>query len=158
MRSLVTGLFVLLLLAALPASAANLSVTASNVSPGTNAVFDNGVALEAVTAGQVLYKRASDGQFGLCDNNSATAEVRVPHGIAVNNAAANQGVRVQTGGRINIGATVVAGTPYFTSDTAGSISNLQTDAASGEYPAFLGFAIATTTIDLNIVYSGVVVP
>ena len=121
-------------------------------------VSKSGRAFEALTAGQVVYKRAADGEFGLCDNNSATAEIRVPYGVAVNNAAANQGVIVQTAGRINIGATVVAGTPYFTSDTPGAISNLQTDAATGEYPGFLGFAVATTTINLFIKYSGVIVP
>lgn len=141
-----------------PARAADLSVTAANVSPGTNSVREAGVVLEAVTAGQVLYKRASDGKFGLCDNNGASLEIRTPYGIAINNAAANQGVVVHTQGRLNIGATVVVGTAYWTSATPGAISNATADATTGKWPGFVGFAIATTTIDVQIKFSGVAVP
>jgi hypothetical protein len=148
----------LLLFIPLAAQAANLTVTAANVSSGTNAVVERGTTLEAVTAGQVLYKRSSDNKFGLCDNDSATAEVRVPYGIAVNNAAANQGVVVQTAGRINIGSTVVAGTPYYTSSTAGAISNASADATTGKWPGFIGFAVATTTIEIYLKFAGVAVP
>lgn len=137
---------------------ANITVTAANVTPGTNAVLEDAIVFEAVTAGQLLYRRASDSKLGLCDNNHASAEGRVPFGIAINNAAVNQGVRVVTQGRINIGATVTVGTPHFSSDTPGAISNLQSDAATGESPSFLGFAVATTTIDVFLKYSGVTVP
>jgi len=136
---------------------ANLSITAANVSPGTNAVTESGIALEAITAGQVVYKSAA-GKFGLCDNDSATAEIRKPFGIALDAVAANQSVVVQRSGRINIGATVVVGTPYWSSPTPGAISNISTDATTGKYPSFLGFAVATTTIDLFIKEAGVVVP
>jgi len=136
---------------------ANLSVTAANVSPGTNAETETALALEAITAGQVVYKSAA-GRFGLCDNDNASAIIRKPYGIAVDNAAISQSVVVQKSGRINIGGTVVVGTPYWSSSTPGAISNISTDATTGKYPAFLGFAVATTTIDLHIKEAGVVVP
>lgn len=139
------------------AMAANLSITAANVSPGTNAIKKTALALEAITAGQVVYRSAA-GKFGLADNDSATAAIREPYGIAVGNAATNQSVTVVTQGRVNIGAVVVVGTAYFTSSTPGAISGATSDATSGKYPSLVGFAISTTTIDVKLVFPGVAVP
>lgn len=136
---------------------ADLTITAANVSPGTNATKETANALAAITAGKVVYKDATTGKFGLADSNSATAGVRTPYGIALNDAAINQPLTVVTSGRVNIGAVVVIGESYYLSDTPGGICP-EADLASGEYPSFIGFGTATTTIDVNIKASGVAVP
>lgn len=135
----------------------DLSITANNVSPASSAIKETLIALEAITAGQVVYKDPTTGKAGLADNNSATAAVREPYGVALNGAQANQPVTVQTGGRLNIGATVAAGESYFLSDTAGAICP-EGDLASGEYTSLIGFGVSTTQIDVNIQKSGVAVP
>lgn len=136
---------------------ADLTITAANVAPGTNAETEDGFLAETVTAGALLYKRATDGKFGLCDNNSSTPEVRTPYGIALNGGTANQGVVVQRSGRVSIGATVTVGTAYFSSSNPGGIA-VGADNTSGKFPAFVGFATATTQIDIDLKYSGVSVP
>lgn len=136
---------------------AALTITASNVKPGPNAVIEHGLTAVAVTAGQVAYVAAATAKFGLTDADSATAEVRTVKGIALHAAAADQPLAVQTDGLITIGATLVPGTAYFSSATAGGIAPAA-DNTSGVYPTFLGFAVSTTQIDLNIVSAGVAVP
>ena len=54
---------------------ADLTITAANVAPGAGAVKDTGTAGEALTAGQLVYKKSADGKWYKADCNSATAEV-----------------------------------------------------------------------------------
>lgn len=136
---------------------ANLSITAASVFPGSNAVKEYGVFGEAVTAGQLVYKKAADGKYWLSDSNSATAEVRGVSGVALVGGAANQQAVVQTGGNILPGATVVVGETYYLGETPGAIQP-RADVGSGEYVTKVGFGISTTTIKLGIESSGVAVP
>ncbi|TAL35453.1 MAG: hypothetical protein EPN97_07325, partial [Alphaproteobacteria bacterium] len=69
---------------------ADIVITVTAVLPGSNAVTENGTAAAAVTAGQVLYKSSTTGQWGLADADGATAEIRQGTGIALNGAAAGQ--------------------------------------------------------------------
>lgn len=137
-----------------PAAASDLSVTAANVVPGADAVIDRGTAGATVTAGQVVYKESSTGKFKLADNNSATTEVRVPFGIALNGASAGQPIAVQKAGTITIGATLTAGVQYYLSGTAGGIAPVA-DLTTGMYPSTVGLATSTTVMKLNFTYSGV---
>jgi hypothetical protein len=72
----------------------DIAITAANVAAGAGATIDRthnaGVA---VTAGQVL-ALDTDNTYKLADDNSATASLRVPAGIALNNAAAGQPVGI----------------------------------------------------------------
>lgn len=135
---------------------ADLTVTAANVLAGTNAIKKTVKAAAAITAGQPIY-RASDGRYGVVDSDSATAEARVPAGIALNNAGANQPVIMQTAGDITIGATLAVGTIYVASDTAGGIMPVA-DLETGDYVTIIGVAISTSVLRLAITSSGVAVP
>jgi hypothetical protein len=135
---------------------ADLTITAASVVAGSTAVKENGTAGASVTAGQVVYKDASDaGKFKLADNDSATAAVRAPYGIALHAAASGQPLSVLKSGPITIGATVVAGDVYCLSSTAGGICP-SADIASGDYNSILGIATSTTVIDVQIHSAGVV--
>jgi hypothetical protein len=130
------------------AYAADLTVTAASVAPGSDAVTVAGTAGEALTAGQAVYRKSADRKWYKADCNSATAEVRVASGIAATGSAAGQPVVVQTGGSITIGATVTNGTVYFLSGTAGGIRPAA-DNTTGDYPQAIGIATSASVIKLN---------
>jgi hypothetical protein len=131
-----------------PAYAADLSVTAASVAPSSDAVLTAGTAGEALTAGQAVYKKASDGKWYKADCNSATAEVRAASGIAATGSATGQPVVVQTGGSITIGATLTAGVVYYLSGTAGGIRPVA-DNTTGDYPQAVGIATSTSVLKLG---------
>jgi hypothetical protein len=133
---------------------AALSITAANVVKSTNARIDrNGYAAATITAGQVVY-RATDGRWNLADDDSATALVRTPIGVALNGASANQPLDVQTSGDVTIGATLTAGLAYYLGATAGAIVPVG-DVTTPQYPAVVGIARSTTVMRLILTDSGV---
>lgn len=133
----------------------DLAITATSVAiGGSNAVQENGTAGESITAGKVVYKDPVTGKYMLADSNSATAEARQPRGIALNDAAANQPVAIQRSGDITLGATLVAGTDYYLSDTPGGICP-RADIGVGEYVCLLGLAKSTTVLAIDIQYPNV---
>lgn len=134
---------------------ADLTITATSVVPGSNAVKETGVALSTITAGQVVYRDPTTLKFAPADANSATAAIRAAYGIALNGAAAGQPVTVQTDGDITIGATLVVGVVYVLSATAGGIAPAA-DVADGDYVSVIGTPTSTTVLRLAIVQSGAV--
>lgn len=132
----------------------DLSVTAANVVPGTDARQEVGVAGETITAGQALYKSSTTGKWMKADSNSATAEARAATAIALTGSSLNQPIVVQTSGTITIGATMTAGIQYYLSDTPGGICPVA-DIGSGEYVDLVGLSTSTTVMTLNFKYSGV---
>lgn len=134
---------------------ADLSITAANVVPGSNAKTETGVAGATITAGQVVYKDSADNKFKLADTDSATAAARSPYGIALNGASANQPLTVQISGSITIGAAVTAGVFYYLSGTAGGICPVA-DVAAGDYPCVIGPATSASLMNITLVESGVV--
>lgn len=132
----------------------DLSVTAANVVPGTDARQEVGVAGETITAGQALYKSSTTGKWMKADSNSATAEAQAATAIALTGSSLNQPIVVQTSGTITIGATMTAGIQYYLSDTAGGICPVA-DIGSGEYVDLVGLSTSTTVMTLNFKYSGV---
>jgi hypothetical protein len=134
---------------------ADLTITAANVVAGSGARVEHGTAGATITAGQVVYlDSTTTGKWQLADNNSATAAVRSPRGIALNGASLNQPIAVQTDGPLTIGATLTAGVAYYLSDTPGGICPVA-DLTSGEYPTLLGLATSTSVLDVDIQNSGV---
>lgn len=129
----------------------DLSITAGNVVSGSNAVTESGFAGAAITAGQAVY-RDTAGLYQLADSNGAAA-LRVPRGIALNSAGANQPLAIQRQGDITIGATLTAGVAYYMSDTPGGICPLA-DVGSGEYACIIGIAKSTTVLSIGINASG----
>jgi len=128
---------------------ADLSITPSSVatSLGSQVSATAGVA---IAAGQTVYLDSTTSTIKLADASALLSSAVV--GVAVNSAAAGQPVTYQPTGLITIGATVVTGTAYYLSATAGGIC-LESDLVSGEYVTFLGIATSTTVISLNIVTS-----
>lgn len=132
----------------------DLSITAANVVPDTDAVMEMGTAGETITAGKAVYKAAATNKWMLADSNAGTEEQRRATAIALTGSSNNQPIVVQKGGAVTIGATVVAGVQYYLSDTAGGICPVA-DVGSGEYPCLIGLATTTAKLALNFKYSGV---
>ena len=133
---------------------ADISITATAVLAAADAITDNGSAGATVTAGQVVYKDSSDGLWKLADNNSATAAVRTPSGIALNGAATGQPLRVLRSGNLTLNAVLTSGVAYYLSDTPGGICPVA-DLSTGEYPSIIGIATSTTVLKVNFTTSGV---
>lgn len=133
----------------------DLVITPASVVKGGNAQVENGTSGATITAGQTVYKEAATGLFKLADSNSATLEARPTYGIALHAASANQPLAVHVAGDITIGATVVAGTPYYQSESAGGIQP-HADLSATELVTLIGFATTTTNIAVRIQYTGVV--
>ena len=126
---------------------ADISVTAANVLPASDASYIEGTAGEAVTVGQTVMRKSSDGKIYKGDANGATNALL---GICVAAApAVNQPIVVQTAGNINPGGTATAGTIYVLSATAGGIAP-SSDLASGHTVCILGVATSASNIYLNV--------
>lgn len=135
---------------------ADLTITAASVLAGSGAKIErDGLAGATITAGQVVYKDAADNRFKLADNDSATAAVRSPYGIALNGAASGQPLAVLVSGPITIGATTVVGTVYCLSSTAGAICPVD-DIAAGDYNTIVGIGTSVTVIDVKFHEAGAV--
>lgn len=135
---------------------ANLSVTATQVLPSTTATIKNLIAGEAMTAGQLVYKKASDNKAYLAQADGTAAEA-VVLGIVVGPAvAATQRCSVQCNGTVTIGAgaSVTAGAAYFLSATAGAICPVA-DLTTDDYVTYIGTANGSNQIVLNLHASGV---
>lgn len=132
----------------------DISITAGNVVPGSDAVIENGYAGEAITAGQVVYFDTSTRKWMKADANAATAAARQPSGIALNGASANQPIAVQTKGSLTIGGTLTAGVTYYLSSDAGGICPIA-DVGSGEYYCTVGIATSASVLKIGFNYSGV---
>jgi hypothetical protein len=136
---------------------ADLTITAASVLAGSGAVKETGVAGASVTAGQAVYKDASDSnKFKLADNDSATAAVRSFYGIALHAAGSGQPLTVLKSGPITIGATTAVGTVYCLSSTAGGICP-SADIATGDYNTVIGIGTSTTVIQVQPLAAGAVV-
>ncbi len=131
---------------------ADVTVTAANVVAG-NVTLSKGTAGETITAGQVLYKKASDSKYYLADADAGSAESTVV-GIAVTGAILDETVHFQTSGTIDIGGTVTKGLIYVLSGTAGGVAP-SADLASGDYTSILGVASSTTNIAISLNNSGI---
>ena len=131
---------------------ADISVTAANVVPGSEAIYVDGTAGETITAGMTCYL-GTDSKYYKADNNDTAAKA-VVKGIALNGASLNQPIRIQTGGTITIGATVAVGTIYVQSTTAGGIAP-SADLATGNYVTILGVATTAAIIKLGLNVSGI---
>jgi hypothetical protein len=93
--------------------------------------------------------------YKLADNDSATAAVRSPAGIALHGSLANQPLTILTGGPITIGATVAVGDVVCLSSTAGGICP-SADIAAGDYNTIIGIATSTSVVDVQFNSAGAV--
>jgi hypothetical protein len=124
----------------------DLVVTASQVVKSEGALVDRGTAGATITAGQSLYRDASDlNRMKLADSNTqAQAECR---GVALHAALANQPVEYQRGGDLKIGAGAApgVGVVFVVSATAGGIAPAA-DLGAGQYTTVIGVGDGVDTI------------
>ena len=133
---------------------ADISKTLANVTIGEEGVqFIVGQAGAAISQGEPVYLSTSDGKYYKTDANDGVAKAEAV-GIALIPVATNGYFLIQTAGLINLGATLVTGTSYYVSTTAGGIC-LESDLASTNFTTFLGIATSTSLLELDITVSGV---
>ena len=133
---------------------ADLTVTEALVtSYNTTQNYRSYEAAEAITAGQLVYVNSA-GLVALADAGAvASAELL---GVALTGAAAiNKFLVVAEQGLYVSGATMVAGTYYAASDTAGGIAPFA-DIASSSYVSLAILAESTTEARILVYNSGVV--
>src|SRR2546430_2343743 len=101
---------------------ANLTITPANVLASATALTASGVAGATITAGQTIYKDATDSKkLKLSDANLSAATAAVD-GIALNAASSGQPVSyVFQDDAFTPGATLVVGETYVLSGTAGAL-------------------------------------
>jgi hypothetical protein len=135
---------------------ADLTITAANVLKGTGAITETLIAGATITAGQTVYKDASDSNKAKLYDADGAAALRSFYGIALNGASSGQPVTVLTDGPITIGATVAVGVAYYGSDTPGGICPFA-DLEAGDYPTIIGIGISATQIKIRPIAAGVTI-
>lgn len=133
---------------------ADLVLTPANVKPtAANSQTKLVTAGEALTQGEVVYYDSTTKKYFKADADlSAAASTAV--GIALTPAGIDAPCVIQTGGDINVGATLTKGELYCVSATAGNIAPFA-DLGSGDWICFLGVAKSTSEIVLSPQYRGV---
>lgn len=115
---------------------ADLSVTAADILPTASTVKEVATAGAVITAGQAVYKDATDAQkVKLCDADAAaTANC---DGIALCGAAANQPIVIAKSGRLTGFDNGTDGEPYFVSTTPGGLAP-HGDLSAGDFVTYVG--------------------
>jgi hypothetical protein len=132
---------------------ADLTVTAANVIASSGAKIERGTSGATVTAGQILYRDASDGLLKLADNDASAAAAAIV-GIALHGAAAGQPLSYVTeDGDFTPGATIAIGTIYVASSTAGGIAPAA-DLGAGDYATVLFVGKSTSKAVMKLVAAG----
>lgn len=138
---------------------AALTVTATQV-VRVDGETEDGILGGTVTAGQSVYKNASDRWVAARANTATTAGSASKVGVALNGGASGQPVRVQKGGTINMGAGAVQpaiGIIYCVSDAVAGEIVPSADLGSGDYQTVLGVGIGSNKIKLQPIVSGVAI-
>lgn len=130
---------------------ADIAVTAASVVTDANPVTEDGTAGATITAGQLVYKDASDSnKWKLADTNLSAAAAD-SYGVALASASPGQPLRVQISGDYNAGATLTVGSVYVVSATAGGIAPVA-DLATGHFTKIWG--VAKTAAIMAIINRG----
>lgn len=136
---------------------ADLTITAANVVAASNATRVTGTAGETITAGQPVYAKSSDSyHLWKCDANFS-ADTAAAVGIALHAASDGQPLTYITAGDVDLGATLVEGTVYVVSATAGGIAPAA-DLTTGWYTTVLGVATTSSNLAMQLQVSGAAAP
>ncbi len=130
----------------------DLVVTPANVLEGTQARKQTGVAGAAITQGQSVYSDTS-GQLQSAQK-AVDAGTAAAVGVALNSGEAGQPITYQSGGEVDVGATLVVGETYVVGAAAGGIAPIA-DVISTEFSTILGIATAAGVLKMGILQSGV---
>ncbi len=117
----------------------------TSVKQGTNSQIPlEGIAHEAILAGQAVMEDPTDGKIKLASCTNVTTPRKV--GFALNSAPTpGQPVKYHYEGDLEGTATLVKGTNYVLSATAGSVCP-EADLTTGQYTVYMGVANTTTGI------------
>lgn len=126
---------------------ADVSVTAASVKVTSSTIVKHVFAGAAITAGQVVYRKTSDGEYYLAD--ASAAATGVPAGIALHTSADGQPLAIATHGNLTFGAYFTAGELYVLSATAGKIAPVG-DLTASEFNIVIGSATTTTNLQIDI--------
>lgn len=130
----------------------NLSITAASVQVASTVKLSRGIAGATIAAGDALYIDASDSnklKLAIATSLAGAAFV----GIATHAALSGQPVQYIPAGAITIGATLVVGTIYVVSATAGKICPVA-DLVSGNYLTIIGMPSTTSILQVYPKASG----
>ena len=141
---------------------ADVTITAASVLHGSGATLEDGLAGEAITAGQSLYWKTSTRTWFKAKNSGTAAESGYATGskvgFAVNSApGAGQYVKVLRGGLYTAGGTLVVGTAYVIGDAYGGLAPAS-DLGSSDYVTVMGVATTAAILKVDPLISGVEVP
>ena len=130
---------------------ADVAVTAANVLKSNNSATTtaSGTAGATITAGQTLYADSTDSGKLKPASASALASAAVV-GIALHAALDEQPITYVTRDPALVtGATMIVGTVYVASATAGGIAG-DVDILTGEFVTVLGVASTATTLNFSV--------
>lgn len=133
---------------------ADLTITSSAVLSSADATTENGTAGATIEAGQRVYLDAATGRYELADADAATSAERRTRGIALNDAADGQALRIHKSGDLTVGAVLTAGVTYYGSSTPGAIC-LRADVLAGDYVEIIGVAKSASVLSVALQYPGV---
>lgn len=117
---------------------------------------------ETVTAGQVLYQKASDSKFWKAKANGTAEEsgYGVTMAIALGGGVASQFVGGLTSGTITSGATHTKGyTVYLATGavTPGSFTETEADLTTTMYKTYVGYATTTAIMSVSFNATGITI-
>lgn len=132
--------------------------SSTGLKPSVAAVKVIGVAAEAITAGDIVYRAVATGLYWLSDADGASA-TKVYAGMAMNTAAVGQSVLVVSEDPLlTTGATtttvMAAGDILVLAETPGKVQVAPAD--SGSTVIVIGVALSATTLNLKAVVGGAV--
>ena len=132
---------------------ADMVITATETLVIAGAEYETAIAGEAVTAGMAVYKH-TDGT--LLKSVTTTAVTAACCGITLNGGAAGQPIRYVKQGPVDPGGTVVVGTVYAVTDTAGGLGDFA-ERATPDFVTIIGIGITASQIMVNIDMSGIAI-
>lgn len=117
---------------------ADYTITAAQVTPGSGAIYGDGIAGATITAGQSVYLDSTTNTIKLADIDSSVLTAACV-GIATHAALAGQPIRYQKAGNIVLGTSAVGivGDIAIVGGTAGGIAPVG-DLAANDFTCILG--------------------
>lgn len=136
---------------------ADLTITAANVLAASGATTYDATAGDTITRGQAVYLDSADSNKAkrARANAATTDEVK---GVALQDVASGQPLRIITGGDLNIGATLVVGKVYVLSAAAaGGVAPVD-DLVTTNYVSVIGVASTASNLQVKLNNSAAQVP
>ena len=136
---------------------ADISITATDVVPATDAFVETVLLGETVTAGEILVYDSTDNDWVVASNASdALSGSANGQNLRMALSSANSGQTIavlRSDSDVSLGAVLAAGRWYVLS-TGGSISP-ESDATTADYSVLIGYAKTTSLLRFSPISTGV---